>query len=59
MGLFLLQVSGVSRLIGVGASNHSDRTLTEIMSSDVSLTVHLSMTQSMYQLAAPIPLLFI
>jgi hypothetical protein len=26
---------------------------------DVSLTVHLSITQSMYQLDAPIPLLFI
>jgi hypothetical protein len=31
MGLLLRQVSGVARLIGAGASNHNDRTLTEIM----------------------------
>jgi hypothetical protein len=31
MGLFVLLVSGVARLIGAGASNHNDRTLTEIM----------------------------
>jgi len=31
MGLFLLQVSDVAGLIGAGACNYSDRTLTEIM----------------------------
>ena len=36
MGLFLLQVSGVARIFGAAASNHSDRTWTEIVNFKTS-----------------------
>jgi len=36
MGLFLLQVIGVARIFGAGTSNHSDRTLTEIVNFKTS-----------------------